>query len=153
MWFNYYQNQSVYLHAETHLTAYIKPPSSLFHQAFTVTRDIMSNNVLSFSVGYNPINKSNTFTSGDCITGQISLELAKDCKIDSLCVKLKGKAEVRLTQQYNIITITKRSTSVSSNSSLRRGRVSELLLSFSCETTICNQTSFIESIFHECRTL
>lgn len=60
----------------------------------------MSNNVLSFSVGYNPINKSNTFTSGDCITGQISLELAKDCKIDSLCVKLKGKAEVRLTHNY-----------------------------------------------------
>lgn len=106
MWFNYYQNQSVYLHAETHLTAYIKPPSSLFHQAFTVTRGIMSNNVLSFSVGYNPINKSNTFTSGDCITGQITLELAKDCKIDSLCVKLKGKAEVKWTESYGNTVVT-----------------------------------------------
>lgn len=46
-------------------------------------------------MGYNPINESNIFTSGDFISGQITLELAKDCKIDTLCVKLKGKAEVR----------------------------------------------------------
>uniref|UniRef100_A0A671TEX9 Arrestin C-terminal-like domain-containing protein n=1 Tax=Sparus aurata TaxID=8175 RepID=A0A671TEX9_SPAAU len=54
----------------------------------------MLSTIKSFSVGYNPINQSNTFTSGDCITGQITLELAKECEIYSLCVKLKGKAEV-----------------------------------------------------------
>lgn len=54
----------------------------------------MLSTIKSFSVGYNPINQSNTFTSGDCITGQITLELAKECEIYSLCVKLNGKAEV-----------------------------------------------------------
>lgn len=66
----------------------------------------MSNGVKSFLVGYNPINKSNIFTSGDCITGQITLELAKDCKIDSLCVKLKGKAEVKWTEMYGRTIVT-----------------------------------------------
>ncbi|XP_071755888.2 arrestin domain-containing protein 3-like [Centroberyx gerrardi] len=65
----------------------------------------MSNTVKSFSVGYNPINKSNTFTSGDYLTGTITVELAKDCKIDSLCVKLKGKAEVKWTETHNKTTV------------------------------------------------
>lgn len=51
-------------------------------------------------MGYNPINKNNTFACGDCITGQITLELAKEYKIDSLCVKLKGKAEVKWIEMY-----------------------------------------------------
>ena len=54
----------------------------------------MLSTIKSFSVGYNPINQNNIFTSGDCIAGQITLELAKECEIYSLCVKLKGKAEV-----------------------------------------------------------
>uniref|UniRef100_A0A4W6G9V2 Arrestin C-terminal-like domain-containing protein n=1 Tax=Lates calcarifer TaxID=8187 RepID=A0A4W6G9V2_LATCA len=58
----------------------------------------MSNTVKSISVGYNPINKSNIFSSGDYISGQVTLELAKECKVDSLCVKLKGKAEVQWTE-------------------------------------------------------
>lgn len=57
-------------------------------------------------MGYNPINKSNIFTSGDCITGQITLELAKDCKIHFLCVKLKGKAEVKWTENYGKTVVT-----------------------------------------------
>uniref|UniRef100_A0A8C4IWZ1 Arrestin C-terminal-like domain-containing protein n=1 Tax=Dicentrarchus labrax TaxID=13489 RepID=A0A8C4IWZ1_DICLA len=65
----------------------------------------MSNNVKSFSVGYNPINKSNIFASGNQITGQITLELEKECKIDSLCVKLKGKAEVNWTENYGRTTV------------------------------------------------
>lgn len=60
----------------------------------------MPDNVKSFSVGYNPINESNIFTSGDCITGQVTFELSKDCKIDSLCVKLKGKAKVKWRSRY-----------------------------------------------------
>uniref|UniRef100_A0A4W6G828 Arrestin C-terminal-like domain-containing protein n=1 Tax=Lates calcarifer TaxID=8187 RepID=A0A4W6G828_LATCA len=60
----------------------------------------MSNNVKSISVGYNPVNKSKVFSSGDYISGRVTLELVNDCKIDSLCVKLKGKAEVKWTEHY-----------------------------------------------------
>ncbi|XP_071338821.1 arrestin domain-containing protein 3-like [Trachinotus anak] len=66
----------------------------------------MSNSVKSFSVGYNPINKSDIFTSGDRLTGQITLELTSECKIDSLCVKLKGKAKVQWTEHYGKTTVT-----------------------------------------------
>ncbi|XP_068166926.1 arrestin domain-containing protein 3-like [Antennarius striatus] len=66
----------------------------------------MNNDIKSFSVGYNPINKSNIFRSGDCITGQISLELAKECKIVSLWVKLKGKAQVKWTEHYGKTSVT-----------------------------------------------
>ncbi len=71
-----------------------------------VSQYIMSSTVKSLSVGHNPINQNNVFTSGDYITGQITLELAKDCKIDSLCVKLKGKADVRWTENYGKTTVT-----------------------------------------------
>lgn len=67
---------------------------------------IMSSTVKSFSVGYNPINESNVFTSGDYITGQVTLELTKDSNIDALSVKLKGKAEVRWTETHGKTTIT-----------------------------------------------
>ncbi|KAM8760485.1 arrestin domain-containing protein 3-like [Acanthopagrus schlegelii] len=66
----------------------------------------MSSSVKSFSVGYNPINKSNIFISGDCITGQITLEMEKRCTIDSLCIKLKGKAEVKWTEQHGKQSVT-----------------------------------------------
>lgn len=60
----------------------------------------------SLSVGYNPINKSNIFTSGDCITGQITLDMEKRCTIDSLCIKLKGKAEVKWTEHHGKQSVT-----------------------------------------------
>ncbi|XP_047446878.1 arrestin domain-containing protein 3-like [Mugil cephalus] len=60
----------------------------------------MSNNIKNFSVGYNPINKSNIFSSGDHISGQITLELTADSNIDSLSIKLKGKAEVMWTEYH-----------------------------------------------------
>ncbi|XP_042343746.1 arrestin domain-containing protein 3-like [Plectropomus leopardus] len=66
----------------------------------------MANNIKSFSVRYNPINESNTFTSGDCIAGQIKLELTKECKIGSLCIKLKGKANVKWTEMYGKTIVT-----------------------------------------------
>lgn len=60
----------------------------------------MSNAVKNFTVGFNPVNKSEIFTSGDHLTGQVILELTSDCKIDSLSVKMKGKAEVQWTENY-----------------------------------------------------
>ncbi len=65
-----------------------------------VSQYIMSSTVKNFSVGYYPINQYNVFTSGDYIRGQVTLELAKDCKIFSLYVTLKGKAEVSWTDYY-----------------------------------------------------
>ncbi|KAG8012098.1 Arrestin domain-containing protein 3 [Nibea albiflora] len=58
----------------------------------------MASDIKEFTVVYNPINSSNTFTSGDYVTGQVTFELDKDCKINSLSVKLKGKAEVLWTE-------------------------------------------------------
>ncbi|KAJ3583103.1 hypothetical protein NHX12_034465 [Muraenolepis orangiensis] len=60
----------------------------------------MEDTVKAFSVVYNPINKDNTFTGGDYISGSVTLELAKDCKIKSLYVQIKGKAKVRWTENY-----------------------------------------------------
>lgn len=60
----------------------------------------MTNSVKSFTVGYEPINEDNVFTCGDRIKGQITLDLAHECRIESLCVKLKGKAEVKWWESY-----------------------------------------------------
>ncbi|XP_029295961.1 arrestin domain-containing protein 3-like [Cottoperca gobio] len=76
------------------------------HSFAWYTQYNMSTSVKSFSVGYNPINESDIFTSGDWITGQITLELSKNCKIDSLGVKLKGKAEVKWTEMYGKTVVT-----------------------------------------------
>lgn len=66
----------------------------------------MPNIIKSFLVGYDPINKSNTFASGDYITGQNTLELSQECKIQSLFVKLKGKAQVSWTENYGKTIVT-----------------------------------------------
>lgn len=60
----------------------------------------MTNSVKSFTVGYDSINEDNVFTHGDCIKGQITLDLAQACKIESLSIKLKGKAEVKWWESY-----------------------------------------------------
>uniref|UniRef100_UPI003AAE6A17 arrestin domain-containing protein 3-like n=1 Tax=Centroberyx gerrardi TaxID=166262 RepID=UPI003AAE6A17 len=65
----------------------------------------MSSTVKNIRVDCNPINKENTFTSGDFVSGQITLELAKDCQIDSLSVKFKGKAEVLWTERHGKTTV------------------------------------------------
>ncbi|XDV20307.1 hypothetical protein PO909_025656 [Leuciscus waleckii] len=54
----------------------------------------MSVTVKNISVIYSPINQNNTFSSGDFISGHVILDLAKDTKMQSLSVKIKGKAEV-----------------------------------------------------------
>ncbi|XP_026067173.1 arrestin domain-containing protein 3-like isoform X2 [Carassius auratus] len=58
----------------------------------------MSLTVKNLSVTYNPINQGNTFTSGDFISGQVILDVAKDTKMQSLSVKIKGKAEVHWSE-------------------------------------------------------
>ncbi|KAL0192375.1 hypothetical protein M9458_010671, partial [Cirrhinus mrigala] len=65
----------------------------------------MSNTVKSISVTYNPINQGNTFTSGDLISGQVILDVAKDTQIQSLSVKIKGKAEVCWSERHGQTTI------------------------------------------------
>lgn len=58
----------------------------------------MSSTVKSLSVSYDVApNPSNTFTNGDWVSGQVTLELLKDCQIESLFVKFKGKADVMWT--------------------------------------------------------
>ncbi len=57
------------------------------------------------SVTYNPINQSNTFTSGDFISGQVILDVAKDTQMQSLSVKIKGKAEVSWSEHYGKTTV------------------------------------------------
>ncbi|XP_034548020.1 arrestin domain-containing protein 3-like isoform X2 [Notolabrus celidotus] len=65
----------------------------------------MPSTVKSLKITYNPINEQNTFTSGDWVTGQVSLEVAKDCEIDSLMVQFKGKAEVMWTERHGQVTV------------------------------------------------
>jgi len=65
----------------------------------------MSLTVKNISVIYNPINQNNTFTSGDFISGQVILDVAKDTKMQSLSVKIKGKAEVCWTERHGKNTV------------------------------------------------
>ncbi|KAM3867557.1 arrestin domain-containing protein 3 [Diretmus argenteus] len=65
----------------------------------------MSSTVKNFTINYNPVNEENTFTSGDVVSGQISLEVAKECHIDSLSVKFKGKATVLWSERHGQVTV------------------------------------------------
>uniref|UniRef100_A0A8C2BD74 Arrestin-like N-terminal domain-containing protein n=1 Tax=Cyprinus carpio TaxID=7962 RepID=A0A8C2BD74_CYPCA len=65
----------------------------------------MSLTVKNISVTYNPINQSNTFTSGDFISGQVILDVAKDTQMQSLSVKIKGKAKVCWSEHYGKTTV------------------------------------------------
>lgn len=69
------------------------------------TLRIMSTTVKSVKVTCNPVNEKNTFTNGDCVSGQVQLEIAKDCQIDSLFIKFKGKAEVLWTERHGQTTV------------------------------------------------
>ncbi|XP_060893879.1 thioredoxin-interacting protein-like [Labrus mixtus] len=65
----------------------------------------MSTTVKSLKVTYNSINENNTFTSGDCVSGHVTLEVAKDCQIESLMVQFKGKSEVLWTERHGQVTV------------------------------------------------
>ena len=73
---------------------------SLLHFSIRPSCQAMEDTVKAFSVSYNRINNDNTFTGGDFISGNIQLELSKDCKINSLIVQIKGKANVLWTEHY-----------------------------------------------------
>ncbi|KAK2837373.1 hypothetical protein Q5P01_014585 [Channa striata] len=60
----------------------------------------MSLCVKSLKVTYRGINERNTFTNGDWISGQVTLEVAKDCQIDSLSIQFKGKADVYWSERW-----------------------------------------------------
>ncbi|XP_029961027.1 arrestin domain-containing protein 3-like isoform X2 [Salarias fasciatus] len=66
----------------------------------------MSSSVKSLSVGYNPINERNTFSSGDYIHGKITLELSKECSFQTLSIQMKGKAKVLWTENYGKTVVT-----------------------------------------------
>uniref|UniRef100_A0A4W5KSV9 Arrestin-like N-terminal domain-containing protein n=1 Tax=Hucho hucho TaxID=62062 RepID=A0A4W5KSV9_9TELE len=65
---------------------------------------IMLATIKNISVTYDGVGK--TFSSGDFISGRITLELGKDCKIGSLSIKAKGKSEVLWTEDHNETTVT-----------------------------------------------
>ncbi|KAL2092376.1 hypothetical protein ACEWY4_012174 [Coilia grayii] len=60
----------------------------------------MCTEIRRISVSYDPINASNTFSSSDCISGRVTLEVEKETKIKSFLVKAKGKASVMWTEHY-----------------------------------------------------
>ncbi|XP_014848332.1 PREDICTED: arrestin domain-containing protein 3-like [Poecilia mexicana] len=60
----------------------------------------MSSTIKKVEITYNSINASNTFTNGDIVSGQVSVEAAKDCQISSFYIKFKGKADVFWTETY-----------------------------------------------------
>ncbi|KAJ8262989.1 hypothetical protein COCON_G00154460 [Conger conger] len=60
---------------------------------------MLSSTVKSLSISYDPINEQNTFSNGDTISGRLMLELTKEAEINSLSVKVKGKADVHWTEK------------------------------------------------------
>ncbi|XP_037339403.2 arrestin domain-containing protein 3-like [Pungitius pungitius] len=64
----------------------------------------MLTSVKSLKVTYKPVNERNTFTNGDCVSGEVTLELTKECAMESLMVKFKGKAEVLWTERHGQTT-------------------------------------------------
>ncbi|XP_061527767.1 arrestin domain-containing protein 3-like isoform X1 [Phycodurus eques] len=66
----------------------------------------MQSTVKSLKVTYDDVSEKNTFTNGDPVAGQVVLEVAKECKVESLCVTFKGKAEVLWTERYGQTTVT-----------------------------------------------
>ncbi|KAL0192881.1 hypothetical protein M9458_011177, partial [Cirrhinus mrigala] len=57
----------------------------------------MSGSIKELSLHYDPINESNTFTTGDIVEGRVVLEVTKEIKVDSFFVKLTGDAHVSWT--------------------------------------------------------
>ncbi|XP_072289474.1 arrestin domain-containing protein 3-like [Eucyclogobius newberryi] len=69
--------------------------------------NMIPSTVKDFKVCYNPANnEGNTFTSGDLVSGQVELELAKECEVQSLSIKFKGKAEVLWIERHGQVTVT-----------------------------------------------
>lgn len=65
----------------------------------------MSSTVKSIKVTYDPVNEGDTFTHGDTVSGRVQLEVAKECHMDALLIKFKGKAEVLWTERHGQTTV------------------------------------------------
>lgn len=48
-----------------------------------------------FNINFNALNERNTVSSGDLLTGQVSFDLSKDTKINSISIRFKGEASVQ----------------------------------------------------------
>ncbi|KPP61696.1 hypothetical protein Z043_120180, partial [Scleropages formosus] len=57
-------------------------------------------NVKSISISYDPINEQNTFSNGDVLTGWVVVVITKKTKIETLLVKVRGKAEVFWSESH-----------------------------------------------------
>ncbi|KAI5613153.1 hypothetical protein C0J50_11513, partial [Silurus asotus] len=58
----------------------------------------MACSVKNFSVTFDPVNESNTFTNGDYICGKVTVEVKKETQVERLFIKAKGKASVMWTE-------------------------------------------------------
>ncbi|KAL6465486.1 hypothetical protein MHYP_G00256190 [Metynnis hypsauchen] len=58
----------------------------------------MSRTIKELTLNYDPVNETNTFTSGDLVQGRVFLEVAKEAKINYLYIKCKGDADVSWTE-------------------------------------------------------
>lgn len=52
-----------------------------------------------FQLDYNTVNEQGTFSAGDTLTGQVTLKVSKKTKVQCFLIKLKGKAEVKWSEQ------------------------------------------------------
>ena len=52
-----------------------------------------------FTINFNALNPKVTFSGGDVVSGQVSFELSKEAKIQSIMMSLKGKANVLWHEQ------------------------------------------------------
>ncbi|KAM9391482.1 arrestin domain-containing protein 3-like [Pholidichthys leucotaenia] len=66
---------------------------------------IMWATVKQLEITYRQINKNNTFSNGDIIAGQVTLEVARNCQIKSLFIKFKGKAQVKYMRDYGQLSV------------------------------------------------
>ncbi|XP_077572197.1 arrestin domain-containing protein 3-like [Stigmatopora nigra] len=67
---------------------------------------MLQSTVKSLKVTYNDVRENGTFTNGDTLNGQVHLEVTKDCKVESLFVKFKAKAEVLWSERHYKHTFT-----------------------------------------------
>ncbi|XP_077457553.1 arrestin domain-containing protein 3-like [Stigmatopora argus] len=67
---------------------------------------MLQSTVKSLKVTYNDVRENGTFTNGDTLNGQVHLEVTKDCKVESLFVKFKAKAEVLWSERHYKHTYT-----------------------------------------------
>ncbi|XP_010742039.3 arrestin domain-containing protein 3 [Larimichthys crocea] len=66
----------------------------------------MPGTIKSVKVTYKPINEEDTFTSGDCVSGEVRVEVTKECQLTFLRVQFKGKSEVLWTERHGNTTVT-----------------------------------------------